>query len=194
MIHTFSGALLYNKLCEDRSPLNLPNFSPSGLGTGYCNFLDSPSTPGTSSSSILNTNAPLILQDSAAQAAKIWTCYHLTLSYPLDYNSIMRLKNFSFRNKQMRISVKLALYTRCVVVAKSCLTLHELLDFSTPGFSVLQNLLDFSHPWVNFPSPLHLNLLSLNWRQYNCEDQLLSNSEWYLEQKKILNKYQLLLC
>ena len=58
----------------------------------------------------------------------------------------------------MLISVKLALYTRCVVVVKSCLTLHKLLDFSTPGFSVLHNLLEFSHPWVlrislKFPKP-----------------------------------------
>ena len=35
------------------------------------------------------------------------------------------------------------LYTYCCSVAKSCLTLCDPMDFSTPGFAVLHCLLEF---------------------------------------------------
>ena len=79
-------------------------------------------------------------------------------------------RNYGFRNNQRWIKEALTHFC-CHSVAKSCLTLCDPMDCSTPGFPVLQHLLEFaqthvhwvvnaihpSHP-LSSPSPPALNL------------------------------------
>ena len=64
------------------------------------------------------------------------------------------------------------LFSCCRLVAKSCPTLHDLMDCSTPGFPVLHYLLGFAQThvhWVWFLNFLFFNSAILEGR--SCSDQ-----------------------
>ena len=58
-------------------------------------------------------------------------------------------RNYGFRNNQRWIKEALTHFC-CHSVAKSCLTLCDPMDCSTPGFPVLQHLLEFTQTHVHW--------------------------------------------